>query len=276
MANEIAQSLINRSLRDGAGRVWPVKNRPEEFPGIWQATFPLYAVNPTEGFAGDWLSWMESGSPRYNPPTALRPGDVQYQRETLEVLETFNSLTASQKLSAQRWNLDAGSVTPAGVWARVCLEQLGETMKGASPGALSSHEQSAFALSVLSCVCVAMHDALIACWRIKFRDWSERPITAIRRTLDPNFAPLLVTPGFPSYVSGHATLSAAAAGVLAGFWPERGKKFQAMAQDAADSRLWGGIHFRSDNEEGLKLGASIGNEVLITRRVIHAKTSPQV
>lgn len=259
----VAQNLISRSLRDGAGRAWPVKNRPEAFPGIWQAAFPLYAVNPTEGFAGNWRPWVEPNPLRYIPPTVPRPGTPQYKKETEEVFLVSKNLTNSQKSSADRWHLEAGSVTPAGVWVGICLEQLRKNRLLAD--GLANHDETALALSVLSTVCVAMHDAFIACWKIKFRDWSERPITAIRRTLDNNFAPLLVTPGFPSYVSGHATISAAGASVLAGFWPEQEQVFKALAQDAADSRLWGGIHFRIDNEEGLKLGTSVGKDVLSAR-----------
>jgi hypothetical protein len=107
-----------------------------------------------------------------------------------------------------------------------------------------------------------MHDAFIACWQIKYRDWSERPITAIRRMLDPTFVPLLVTPGFPAYVSGHATISAAAAGVLSRLVPRLADDFEKQAEEAAMSRLWGGIHFRCDNEEGLRLGRSVAKDVL--------------
>lgn len=123
------------------------------------------------------------------------------------------------------------------------------------------------ALVTTAAVAVAMHDAFVACWRIKMRDWSERPITAVRRMFDPAFVPLLVTPGFPSYVSGHATVSAAASAVLAQFFPLRAAFFERSAEEAAASRLWGGIHFTSDNEEGLRLGRSVGRDVL---RALHA------
>lgn len=269
---EIALNLIERSLRDGAGRVWPIKTRPADFPGIWQATFPMYAVNPAEGFASSWQPWIRPSSARYNPPVAFRPGSVQHQQETAEVVEVFKTLTPTQKLSAERWNLEAGSVTPAGVWIGIALDQLKQGRNQTGSGTLAYGAQAMTALSILSAVSVAMHDAFIACWKIKFRDWSERPITAVRRTTDANFSPLLVTPGFPAYVSGHATISAAAARVLAGFWPEQQKKLQAMAQDAANSRLWGGIHFRSDNEEGLKLGTSVGTEIVSARTIAQASS----
>ena len=266
VGTRVAQNLIERSLRDGAGRVWPIKNRPADFPGIWHPTYPLYAVNPVEGFAGQWRPWIVPGPQRYQPPKALTPGTPAYQRDTAEILTTATNLTADQKTAALAWNLDAGSVTPAGVWIKICLEQFAPLSRDDAVADTSLVDRVNTALSMLSAVSAAMHDAFIACWNVKFIYWSERPITAVRRTLDPGFVPLLLTPGFPSYVSGHATISGAAASVLADFLPDQKQRFADMATEAAESRLWGGIHFRSDNEEGLKLGASVGRDILLARK----------
>ena len=266
VGTRVAQNLIERSLRDGAGRVWPIKNRPADFPGIWHPTYPLYAANPVEGFAGQWRPWIAPGPQRYQPPKALAPGTPAYQRETTEILTTATNLTADQKTAALAWNLDAGSVTPAGVWIKICLEQFAPLSRDHAVADTSLVDRVNTALSMLSAVSAAMHDAFIACWNVKFTYWSERPITAVRRTLDPGFVPLLLTPGFPSYVSGHATISGAAASVLADFLPDQKQRFADMATEAAESRIWGGIHFRSDNEEGLKLGASVGRDILLARK----------
>lgn len=250
----VAQAIINRSLRDGAGRTWPIRDRPKDFPGIWQAAYPLYSVNPTEPYAGEWRTWLKPDLQRYQPPTAPRPSSEQHRRETLEVLNVIRNLTGKQLEVAERWNLDAGSVTPAGVWMQHAIDLLlrsqitGDTFEAST--------------AVLAATAVAMEDSFVACWRIKFRDWSERPITAIRRDLDPGFTTPLVTPSFPGYVSGHSTLSGATSIVLAHFWPTEAPALNAMADEAAVSRLWGGIHFRSDNEEGLKVGRAVGAEVL--------------
>ncbi len=84
----------------------------------------------------------------------------------------------------------------------------------------------------------------------------------IREQLAPNFLPYLFTPPFPSYVSGHAAVSGAAAEVLAAFFPEQAGELQAAAEEAAMSRLYGGIHFRSDNDEGLRLGRAVGRRAV--------------
>lgn len=250
---QAAQAVIHNSLRDGAGRTWPISERPAPFEGMWQPTYPLYAVNPTEAYAGKWRPWVTPSAKRHVPPIAARPGTPQHREEAHEVLLVSRQLGEAQKQAAHRWHLDQGSVTPPGVWLEETMRMLAE------PGA---EGRVPHALDVLSVLGMAMHDALIACWQIKFRDWSERPITTIRRMWDANFEPLLVTPGFPAYVSGHASVSAAAAGVLTSFWPQRAAHLDTLAQEAAMSRLWGGIHVRSDNDQGLLLGASVARDVL--------------
>ena len=249
----VGSALIERSLHDGSSRIWSPKDRPAPFAGVWQPTYPMYAANPAEGYASQWQPWITRPTHRYQPPRAARPGSVQHADETREVLAVSRTLTEGNKQAARRWHLDAGSVTPAGVWLRLTLDELDADASGWSMDR---------AFPVLAAVSVAMHDAFIECWRVKMRDWSERPVTAVRRELDASFVPLLVTPGFPGYVSAHATVSAAAATVLAHFWPGHRTRFEALAEEAAMSRLWGGIHFRSDNDEGLLLGRGVGAEVV--------------
>jgi membrane-associated phospholipid phosphatase len=83
-------------------------------------------------------------------------------------------------------------------------------------------------------------------------------VTAIRRQLDSAFLSYIATPPFPSYVSGHSTTSGAASTVLAARFPDAARRLRAWADEAAVSRLYGGIHFRSDNEAGLVLGRKVG------------------
>ena len=115
---------------------------------------------------------------------------------------------------------------------------------------------------------VAMYDAPVAAWHIKFNYWTLRPVNPVRERYDQQFLPYLITPAFPAYVAGHAIVSSAASEVLAHFFPEDAGVLRAMAQDAADSRLYGGIHLRSNDEEGLQLGRRVGRRV-----VEHIQTS---
>src|SRR5437773_7942777 len=100
---------------------------------------------------------------------------------------------------------------------------------------------------------VAMADAFIECWACKFKYWIARPFQRI-----PGLVTVITTPNFPTYTSGHSTISAAAAAVMGEVFPAERDYFIQQSEEAAMSRLYGGIHFRHDNEEGTRVGIEIG------------------
>jgi membrane-associated phospholipid phosphatase len=102
-----------------------------------------------------------------------------------------------------------------------------------------------------------MADAFIACWKGKYAYWTARPYQVI-----PGFKSYIKTPPFPSYPSGHSTQSGAASEVLAYLFPQDAATFRGMAEEAAISRLYGGIHYPSDINDGLVIGREIGNRVV--------------
>ncbi len=206
---------------------------------------------PLEPLAGTWRTWnLRSGSQyRPGPPTAF--GSAAYAAETREVYDVGRSLTDEQKRIADFWADGPGSVTPPGHWNLIALDLVRDAR-------LSERA----AAEVFAALNTAQADAFIACWDSKFTYWSERPVTAIRRELDPTFSPYITTPPFPSYVSGHSTTSGAASEVLARAFPRDARELRAQAQEAAISRLYGGIHFRSDNDAGLALGKKVAGAAI--------------
>ena len=215
-------------------------------PGLWVPTPPAFAP-PLEPLAGTWRTWnISSGSHlRPGPPPAF--GSKRYAREIREVYNVSQSLTAEQKQIADFWADGAGTVTPPGHWNAIALDLI------------RTHRLSDRAAAhLLAALNTAQADAFIACWDAKYTYWSERPVTAIRRELDPSFLSYITTPPFPSYVSGHSSTSGAASTVLAARFPDAARRLRAWADEAAVSRLYGGIHFRSDNEAGLALGKKVG------------------
>lgn len=251
IARAIIAAAKARATHDGADAVWRIADRPAPRPGLWEAAPPLYGYRPLEALAGRWKPWILMRADELPAPAPPAYGSDQYWAEAQKVLDTFRNLTADQKKIADAWHLGQGTVTPAGVWnlkaKEIALQrQLGTT-------------ETAQMFALLN---TSMFDAFLACWDIKFRHWTERPVTAIRRKFDPSFLPHLVTPPFPSYVSGHATVSGAAAEVMAAFFPAEKGRFDAMAQEAAQSRLYGGIHFEIDNSAGLALGHAVGAQVV--------------
>ena len=131
---------------------------------------------------------------------------------------------------------------------------------------------------VLARLGIAVADGFIGCWATKFEYDLLRPVTYIKKLIDPKWESLLITPPFPEYPSGHSTQSGAAAAVMTqlfgdnfaftdsthardGIKPRSFPNFWAAAEEAAVSRLYGGIHFRAAIERGLEQGRCIGGHV---------------
>ncbi len=251
IGREVARDASARARSDGSDRVWPLDRRPAPAPGGWRPTPPIHSYNPLEPLAGEWRPWVLPHGGALEPPEPVPYDSPEFWKEVEEVRRTADSLTPAQKAIADAWNLDRGTVTPAGVWNLKAADL-------ARGGKLSPPES----VRLFASLNVAMMDAFIACWHAKYKWWTVRPVSVIRDRYDPEFLSYLITPPFPSYVSGHATASGAAEVVLARFFPKSAGWLQAQAEEAAMSRLFGGIHYRSDNEEGLELGRDVGREVV--------------
>lgn len=199
------------------------------------------------------------------PPSYSEDVHSEFYKQALEVVETKKNLTPEQKAIAKFWADDAMlTVTPPGHWISIAFQILEKENADADKTA-----------DVLARLSIAEADAFIGCWNGKFQYDLLRPITYIRRVMDPKWDPLLNTPPFPEYPSGHSTQSAAAALVLTqiygdnfaftdstgtkdGLKPRSFKSFFAAADEAGISRLYGGIHYRAAIEQGLLQGRCIG------------------
>lgn len=201
--------------------------------------------------------------------------DSQFYKEAFEVYEAKQNLTPERRAIARFWADDAMlSMTPPGHWISIALQIMDRDKV--------SLERRVDTLARLG---VAVADGFIGCWQSKFQYDLIRPVSYIRRVIDPKWEPLLNTPPFPEYPSGHSTQSGAAADVLtnlfgenfafedktgahAGLAPRNFPSFWAAADDAGISRLYGGIHFRAAIENGLEQGRCIAafTNALRTRR----------
>lgn len=135
------------------------------------------------------------------------------------------------------------------------------------------------AMKIHTVVSISLMDGFISCWDEKFRSNRIRPETAIRKYIDPNWKPLLQTPPFPEYLSGHSTISAASAVVLSHYFgdkfhykdtveqrfnlPSREfESFQQAAIEAGLSRFYGGIHFMDAIDNGRTQGLQVGEWIV--------------
>lgn len=247
----VARFAILRALNDGADEVWDARTRPAEKPGMWRGVPPLDSAHPQEPLAGMWRTWTLKNGGEFQPPAPPSPDSGLLMQAAQEVLEVSRNLTPEQKHIADYWHLDQGTVTPPGLWNIKANE-------------LAAHWKlpEKARLRLMSTLNAGMMDASIACWHAKYAWWLQRPATLIQAHLDKTFMPYLVTPPHPSYPSGHATISGAAAEILKRFFPEDARQIDGWAEDAALSRLYGGIHYRFDNDAGLALGRQVGKAVL--------------
>ena len=276
----VAAAIYAWSRTDG-GHEGAMFNFPDEYKPpsgyeLWAPTPPGFS-EPLQPYWGQNRPFvLTSGAecaPPPPPPYDETPGSPQYL-EAMEVYTTVKSLTPEQREIALYWADDPSvTATPPGHSLAIATQVLRE-----------QNASLAQAAETYAKVGIAVADSFIACWNAKFTYNRSRPITYIQRVIDPSWntpAPTdpVLTPPFPEYTSGHATESGAAARVLEasfgtayafvdhsqerlGFAPRAFPSFMAAAEEAAASRLYGGIHYRSANENGLAQGICIGDRVL--------------
>jgi membrane-associated phospholipid phosphatase len=235
---------------------------------VWVPTPPAYFpyLLPQWGFV---VPFAMSNSSQFRPPGPPPLDSQRYAADYNEVKElgaaVGSTRTAEQTQIALFWADGAGTETPPGHW-----NSIAQIIAGARGNTL---EQNARLFALLN---IGMADAAICAWDAKYTFHFWRPVTAIN-FVEPelHWMSFIVTPPFPDYVSGHSTFSGAAATVLALFYGTEDLPFTIgsdflpgvyrsfstcldAAEEAAVSRLYGGIHFRSANEDGLQAGISIG------------------
>jgi hypothetical protein len=262
----VANQILAARANDGSNAVVPPPGGSG--PGLWVPTPPgfLPYLLPQWGFV---VPFGMSSSSQFRPPGPPALDSQQYSADYGEVKQlgaaVGSTRTEEQTEIALFWADGAGTETPPGHWnsiAQILAAARGNTL-----------EENARLFALLN---IAMADAAICAWDAKYTYDFWRPVTAIAfAEPELNWMSFLVTPPFPDYVSGHSTFSAAAATVLplfygtedlpfttgSDFLPGAYRSFSTCfdaAEEAALSRIYGGIHFRSASEDGFQAGSSIG------------------
>jgi membrane-associated phospholipid phosphatase len=233
LGRAVGALAVARGKSDGSNVQW-TGSVPTE-PGHWTGT------NPVLPLAGTWKTWiLKSGSEvRPGPPPAYN--SVQMATEMAEVKNFVR--TPKTTADAFFWEYGAGGTRGYWYWNGQTTSKIWEYGLGANPPR---------AARVYALESVAYYDSMVACWDAKYTYWAIRPFQ-----LDPEFKPLFTTPNHPSYPSAHGCLSGGAAETLAWLFPRDAASLIALAQQAGESRLWAGIHFRSDIVVGLVVGRTV-------------------
>ena len=274
LGTSVAQQILAMRSHDGAKVT--VTYVPGTGPGDWVPTPPAYApaVDPQWG---NVTPFALSSSSQFQPPPPPVITSAEYAHEVnqVEALGGTNSTvrTPDETSIARFWSDLPGTFDPPGHWNQIT-----------EVAALVSKSNLENAARAFALVDIALADAGIEAWSAKYTYHTVRPVAVIRDgadgvnpliAADPTWTPLWNTPAFPSYISGHSTFSAAAATALDSLFgnkfafsdpsdptenlaPRHFRSFDQAAQEAGMSRIYGGIHFMSDNVYGLQVGREVG------------------
>lgn len=266
---DVARAVLKRADSDGFAEAAKVPPPEADEPGEWVPTSPNY--QPPIGPGWGTLTPFFAGSRECALPAPARGDDAAspYAEHAAEVEDVAANLTEEQKAIARFWDDSRGRTgTPSGHWLVIATNLVAK--EGLDADA---------ALRVIAHTMMTVSDTFVAVWREKYRWMVERPITIIQRS-NPDWSSYLVTPAFPEYPSGHSAISRAAAEVLAdhlgdvafddpgfGVTEQSRRQFNVLprsfasvreaADEASDSRLYGGIHFTIGLESGKKLGLCV-------------------
>jgi hypothetical protein len=237
LGRQVGERAVARGRADGSDALWS-GSVPTE-PGMWKGS------NPVEPLAGTRATWT------LNNPSQFRPGPppaLDSEKMAVELAEVKNfPRTNLTNLIASFWEYYGG---------RGVFEFWNDQ---ASRAIFEYHLQDnpPRAAQIYASSNIALHDSAVACWDAKYTYWAPRPAM-----VDPSITTVFVTPNHPSYPSAHSCLSGAAAGILGQFFPADMARFNALADQAGEARIMGGIHFRTDCEVGLALGRQVADVVL--------------
>ena len=283
-ADKVSKSILDWASKDmySQTRTFP-KYSILEGDRFWKPTPPDYM----DGIEPHWpkIRTMVLDSSNQFPPKDPIPFDLKkgspFHKQLMEVYQVTNSLTEEQTNIAKFWDCNpyvshhkghamfaTKKITPGGHWIGITAV--------ATRKAKSSFEDT---INAYVNVSIALFDAFISCWDEKWETLVVRPETLINQYYDEEWLPLLQTPPFPEYTSGHSVISRAAALTLTDLFgenfdfvdttevsyglPSRSyKSFIDASDEAAISRLYGGIHYMMAITEGVAQGQNVGDFIV--------------
>jgi membrane-associated phospholipid phosphatase len=238
LGQRVAALVIEHGKVDGTEAKW-VGTVPSG-PGKWSGTNPILPL------AGTWKPWVMSSASQFRPPPPV-PYDAPEKAAELAEIKSFPR-TAQTNNEALFWEAAVGGLRAHQFWnEQLSKKSLEYRLESDPPRAAR-----AFALPFIT-----LYDAGIACWDAKYTYWAIRPFQ-----LDQEVKPLFTTPNHPSYPAAHACTSIAVTRVLGYLFPRDAEVLMALGERAAESRVWAGIHYRSDIVAGRQLAIAVADKVI--------------
>ena len=242
-AQQLGEDVANRVIRAAPklSLMAPWNGTIPRGPGIWYSAPGLPPIGIALASIKGWL--LDSAS-EFRPPAPPAFGSPAWNAALAEVQRVARERTREQTAIAQKWN----SGDPWAVWNATAAEAI-----------VRHHMSELDAARVLAVLNVGATDAIIACFDAKYHYWSIRPSQADTTLV---LADSVQLPNFPSYPSGHACSAGAFERALVHFFPQERAQWVATAAEQAMSRLYGGIHYRFDNDGGLALGRVVAQNAI--------------
>ena len=249
IGTEVARLALARAANDGMKNAQTPKSVSdsikasafERFGWQWEnLEVPKRPVGLAP-FFGKVRTWNVTNVADVRPGPPPAPGSAEFMVAAKELQDIQENLTERQRKIANWWSDGLGTYTPPGHWNRFAKDFI-----------IKYKQNPLRSARTLAYMNMAIMDAGISCWDAKYFYHYPRPIQAI-----PGFKTILGTPNFPSYTSGHSTFSAAASEVLSYIFPAEASQCEAWAVEAAESRIYGGIHYRFDAEVGIQQGKDV-------------------
>jgi hypothetical protein len=222
---------IKQSTIDKGETPWISQESPERPPML-----PLYGK--VKAFLFDSLTMITS----IRPAAPFSTKSDAFKKELEDIYQQTSNLTRAQLAIANYWSDGPRTYTPPGHWNYIA----------ASDFVAQQYSEVRWARN-MALLNMALMDAAIVCWDAKYTYNNPRPMQ-----VDARIKTCIGLPNFPSYISGHSSFSGAASTVLSYIIPDNAKKYSDMAKEASISRMYGGIHYRSDCEIGITTGNKVG------------------
>lgn len=252
LGKSVAQKYVTRARGDRAGASigTPAQWAQLETDCIARGETPWYSLDlpkrppmlpvfgKVKSFLFDSLTCIS-----LRPPPPPLVNSQKMKDETEEVYQFIKNPTREHTAIVHFWADGVGTYTPPGHWDAIAAEDF-----------ITKNFSEVRWARNMALINMSLMDAAIVCWDTKYFYYNPRPTQ-----LNPAIKTLTGIPNFPAYISGHSTFSGAAAGILSYIVPEKAAQYEAMAKEASMSRIYGGIHFRSDCEVGLVVGKNISN-----------------
>ena len=238
LGRQVAAKVIERAAADGSAAPWT--GTVPTGPGRWTGT------NPSLPQAATWRTWILDRPDEFRPPPPSAHDSAERQAELTELRDWRR--TPKSNADAGFWEFAVGGLRQYQFWGG----QLGRLTLEHRLDADAPRAARAFALTY-----TALHDVGVACWDAKYAYWLIRPVQ-----LDPTLRTVFPTPNHPSYPAAHACFSIAAATMIGHLFPGDAAAMAALAQDAGESRIWAGIHYRSDVVAGMELARAVTRKAI--------------